>query len=128
MARVSQTGWRRVFSFVLAYALVLQGFVFALGDGRPAGAATNVAWAGFELCKHSGGGSTSPVVPSPIPVGDNHCPFCFAGAAYVACAPPFAPEYSKVVLTNAMWPLAPQRLAAFLVNESAWPRGPPSAT
>jgi Protein of unknown function (DUF2946) len=130
MRRISRNSWGRVFACVLAYALVLQGFFFAFGMGRPAiAAAENAALPGFALCTHHGDGSALPGAPSQNPVGDQHCPFCIAGASagYVKSAPPIAPEYRKVALTNATWPLAPQRLVAFLVNESSWPRGPPAA-
>ena len=128
MARVSHKAWRRVIAGVLAYALALQGFIFALDIGRPAVAASpDPAWAGFELCSHSGGGATAPGAPSQGPVGDLHCLFCIAGAVYVNCAPPCAPQFSKVMLTNAVWPLTAPRLVALVVNKSAWPRGPPAA-
>lgn len=131
MAMISHRVWRRIFAGVLVFGLVLQGFAVAadmlqavLGG---AGGAQDAAWAGFELCTHSSGASALPGTPAQAPAGDSHCPFCIAGAVYVNCAPPGAPQYSKVVLTGAVWPLTAPRLAAFFVNESAWPRGPPAA-
>jgi hypothetical protein len=130
MAGDSHRAWRRVLAGVLAYALALQGFLFALDIGRPALAADDhadaTAWAGFVLCTH-GGGASSPVAPAQTPVGDLHCPFCIAGAVFVDCAPPCPPLWNKIVLTNAVWPSAAPRLVALFVNESAWPRGPPLA-
>ncbi len=128
MARISHIAWRRVIAGVLAYALALQGFIFALDIGRPAVAADDAngtSWAGFELCSH--GGAALPGAPAQSPAGDPHCLFCIAGAVYVNCAPPCAPQCSKVVLTNAVWPLAAPRLVARFINEGAWPRGPPAA-
>jgi len=112
-------------------ALVLQGFTFAVDILQTAlggaGGAQDTAWAGFELCTHGGGASAVPDTPSQSPVGDNHCPFCVAAGVYLNCAPPCALRCSKIEFTNVAWPLAAPRLVAFLVNESAWPRGPPPA-
>lgn len=112
---------------VLAYALAVQGFIFALDIGRPAIAADGAVFAGFELCSHGGGGAALPGTPSQAPVGDLHCLFCIAGAVYVNCAPPCAPLWNKIVLINAVWTSTKPRLIALFVNESAWPRGPPAA-
>lgn len=128
MARISHSAWRRVIAGVLAYALALQGFVFALDLERPAiGAANSATFAGFELCSHNGGSATLPGAPSQAPVGELHCLFCIAGAVYVNCAPPSAPIWNKIVLINAVWTSTTPRLIALFVNESAWPRGPPAA-
>ena len=131
MARISHRVWRCIFAGILVCALVLQGFTFAVDILQTAlggaGGAQDTAWAGFELCTHNGGASAFPQTPAQTPVGDSHCPFCIAGAVYLNCAPPLAPQYSKIVLTGAAWPLTAPHLAAFFVNESAWPRGPPAA-
>jgi hypothetical protein len=128
MAAAAHSNWRRVFACVLIYALVLQGFIFAVADGLPAiGGAEKTAWSGLALCAHSGGGSTSPDAPSQNPIGDNHCLLCIAGAVYLDCPPPATTFFNKVVLTNVAWPLSATRLIAFVVNENAWPRGPPAA-
>jgi hypothetical protein len=128
MARISHAAWRRVIAGVLVYALAFQGFVFALDIGRPAIAAVDgVAFAGFELCTHNTAGTSGPGAPAQAPAGDLHCMFCIAGAIYVNCAPPCAPLWNKIVLSNAVWPAAAPRLVALFVNESAWPRGPPTA-
>jgi hypothetical protein len=129
MARVSHSGWRRVFACVLAYALVLQGLIFAATDVRPAvGAADSAAWAEFPLCSHSGLDAAAPQAPGQNPVGDNLCLFCcIASAACVNCAPPGAPQYSKVEFTSVVWPFTAPRLVALVVNAKAWPRGPPAA-
>ena len=128
MPRVRYGGWRRVIAGVLAYALALQGFIFALDIGRPAIAGADATtWAGFELCSHSGVGAAVPDAPAQAPVGDFHCLFCFAGAVYVNCAPPGAPQWNKVVLIDVVWPLTAPRLVALVIHTSAWPRGPPAA-
>ena len=129
MPRRTRTGWRRVIAGVLAYAVALQGFIFALDLGHPAIAAADAAnataWAGFELCTH--GGAAPPGAPAQAPVGDMHCPFCIAGAVFVNCAPPSALQYSTVVLTVVVWPTTVPQLRALFMSESAWPRGPPAA-
>lgn len=128
MPRASRTGWRRIIAGVLAYAVALQGFIFALDLGYPTAAAdagNATAWAGFELCTH--GGAASPGVPAQVPVGDMHCPFCVAGLVFVNCAPPAEPQYRTIELTDAVWPPTAPRLVALFISESAWPRGPPVA-
>lgn len=128
MPKLLRLLWRRVLAGVLAYALALQGLIFALDIGRPAIAAAGddanvTTWA---LCTHSGG-VAAPGAPTQAPLGDLHCPFCFAGAVFVNCAPPCVHQFSKILLTDAVWPLAAPRLVALFSNESAWPRGPPVA-
>jgi hypothetical protein len=120
MARSSHSLWRRIVSVVVAYAFALQGFVFVVGAASAFAAADN---APFEICHN--GGANLPDAPSPAPLAE-HCPFCIAGAVYVSSPPPATPHYRMIVLTGAVWPLAAPRLAAFFVNESAWPRGPPA--
>lgn len=131
MARQSQgASWRRVIACILAYALAAQGFIFALDIGRSAMAAADdasaKAFAGLELCSHSGG-TTSPQTPSQGPIADLHCLFCLAGAVYVNCAPPCAPQWNKVVAADAAWLPAAAPLRVLAVHRSAWPRGPPAA-
>jgi len=127
MAKFAHSGWRRVLAGVLAYALVLQGFIVAFDIGRPASAAPNgVAWAGFELCSHNAD-SALPGVPAQGPIGNIHCVFCVAGAVFLNCLPPSTPQYSKATFTDAVWHLTTPRLATLVVTESAWPRGPPTA-
>ena len=120
--------WHRLrcaFTCLLLYAFVLQGFILAASVGQPEiGTAERSTWAGFELCTH--GGAIPPATPSKTPVADTCCIFCVAGGAYVNCGPTSAPKYSNIEFTGAVWPLTAPRLDAFLVNESAWPRGPPS--
>ncbi len=125
-ARVAQGAWRRVFAGVLVYALVLQGFLFAGGIAPPATAVDGAPLAGFALCTHDGAGPAAPVAPAQDPAC-THCIFCVAGAVYLTGAPPSVLQSRKIVLTNVVWPLAAPRLSSFHVNESAWPRGPPSA-
>ncbi len=112
---------------VLAYALAAQGFVFAFDIGGAANAAeTGTAWAGFELCSHSGTTSV-PGIPAQAPDGNVHCVFCVAGAVFLNCAPPGVIQSSKIVLSEAVWPLTVSQLIAIPIIESAWPRGPPAA-
>ena len=121
--------WRRILSCLLAYALALQGCIFAFDMSRSAIAdAPGAALAGFALCSHSGAGAALPGTPAQSPVGDSRCMLCcMAGAVYVNCAPPCAPQFSKVEFTVAVWPLVAPRLVAPVVNAKAWPRGPPAA-
>jgi hypothetical protein len=126
MLRTSHGGWRGMIAGVLAYALVLQGFFFAAAAGPLVGGSSDsVAFAGFELCTHGGGGAALP--DAPAPAYDDHCPFCIAGAVFMDCAPPSAPNYNTVEFTHAAWSHTTPRLIAFLINRNAWPRGPPIA-
>ena len=121
------SGWRRVLSCLLAYALALQGFILAFDASRPAvAAAPDAVWAGFELCSHSGVGATLPDAPK-APASGTHCVFCTAGIVYVNSPPPVAPHCSAIAVTNAAWTLVAPELVAFKVNRNAWPRGPPAA-
>ena len=121
--------WRRILSCLLAYALALQGCIFAFDMSRSAIAAPpDAAFAGFALCAHSGAGAALPGAPAQSPVGDSRCMLCcMAGAVYVNCAPPCAHQHTRVEFTIAMWPLTAPRLVAPVVNARAWPRGPPAA-
>jgi hypothetical protein len=121
------SGWRRVLSCLLAYALALQGFIFAFDASRPAvAAAPDAVWAGFELCSHSDAGAALPDAPQ-APASHSHCVFCLAGIVYVNSAPPVTPHCGAVVAPTTAWTLVAPELVAFQVNRNAWPRGPPSA-
>lgn len=115
---------RRILACVLAYALALQGLILVLNGGAAFYPEQTPAFADAALCHHDG--TALPDSPTQAPVGE-HCPFCFAGAVYLDCAPPWAPQRSTLVVSHTVWPLAAPRLAAFFVNASAWPRGPPAA-
>jgi hypothetical protein len=121
--------WRRILSCLLAYALALQGCIFAFDLSRSAiAAAPDAVSAGYALCSHSGAGAVVPDTPAQSPVGDSSCLYCcIAGAVYVDCAPPCAPQNSRVEFTVAVWTLVAPRLVAPVVNAKAWPRGPPAA-
>jgi hypothetical protein len=119
----SQRPWRSIVAGVLAYALVLQGFLFAAAIG-PVGDASST---GFALCTHDGPAAAQPDAPQPVPASDQHCPFCLAGAFYVGSTPPAAASYDTVAFTKAAWLKPRQHLVAFFINESARPRGPPAA-
>ena len=121
--------WRRILSCLLAYALALQGCIFAFDMSRSAiAAAPEAVSVGYALCSHSGAGGAVPDTPAQSPVGDSRCLFCcMAGGAVVNCAPPCAPKSSRVELTIAVWPFVAPRLVAPVVNAKAWPRGPPAA-
>lgn len=120
-------GWRRVLSCALAYALALQGFIFAFDASRPAVASTlDTAWAGFELCSHGVASPTLPEAPK-APASGSHCIFCTAGIVYVNSAPPAAPYRDAIAVSVAAWPLVAPELVALQINRNAWPRGPPTA-
>jgi len=120
--------WRRVLSCLLAYALALQGCIFAFDMSRSAIAASpDAVSVGYALCSHSGAGGAVPGAPAQSPVGDNLCLFCcIAGVTYLNSALPGAPPH-KVEFTSVAWPLMAPRLVALVVNAKAWPRGPPAA-
>jgi hypothetical protein len=110
----------------LAYALVLQGLLFALESGSAAiAAAQDPALAAFQLCGHGPADATLPGTPSQSPIDDAHCWLCIAGAVYVDCAQTSAPPSSEAVFATAVWPLAPTRRAAPFVNKGTWSRAPP---
>jgi hypothetical protein len=128
MAKVLQGRLRRIMACVLAYALALQGLLFAVDVGRAATAAADgTPLFALELCAHGGSGAALPGAPAPAPAGDAHCPFCIVGAVYVHGVLPVPPQYIKVPLRGAVWPLSAPRLVALAGNRSAWPRGPPTA-
>ncbi len=127
MTRTSHNTWRRVIAGVLAYALAVQGLIFALDIGGAANAArTGAAWAGFELCAHDGT-TNVPGIPAQGPDGNVHCIFCVAGAVFLNCAPPGLVQSRAIVLRDAVWPRAGSQLVAVSRVASAWPRGPPAA-
>ena len=114
-------------ALALACAFALQGFIFALEVGNAAFAATNgAAWAGFELCAHSGVAPTVPGMPDQGPIGNVHCMFCIAGAVFLSAAPLVAPKVRQVLLAYVMAGLPAGRLVPPKMSESAWPRGPPA--
>jgi hypothetical protein len=127
MRRLLHKGWRRVLACAVLYALVLQGFLYAAAAGEPPlGALDDAASAGFVLCTHGGDAASPPGAPAQDPPACIHCLFCIAGAVYVNCAPPLAPQLSRAVLASLIRPLTAPRLIALLVSTSAWPRGPPA--
>jgi hypothetical protein len=127
MAKLSYGLRRRVFTCALAYALAIQGFIFALQIGSSAFAAEGPSSAGFELCVHDGASSTAPGVPPQGPLGNIHCVFCVAGAVFLNSPPPTQPPSRQLVFTHVAWRNAPVHLPAIFIVESAWPRGPPIA-
>jgi len=112
---------------VLACALVLQGLAFALVSAEPPPDAAVPWWASSELCIHSANGTSVPAKSGERSAADAHCLFCIPGAIYVDSAPPAAPQLLGSVVAGKVTPLAAPRLLAALVNQSAWPRGPPAA-
>jgi hypothetical protein len=128
MRWIVHSAWRGILACLLAYALVLQGFIFAATAGRPApGSADGTPWAAGELCTHHGDAASPAQAPRQRSAADEHCLFCIAGALYVDCAPLSAPQYLNGLLLDAVAPLKAPRLAALRINKSAWPRGPPLA-
>jgi hypothetical protein len=126
MAAILPRSLRRVIACGLAYALCLQGFVFAISFAGPtAPTAQNPTSVAFPLCSH-GQTTTSPGAPSQAPLGDNHCPFCIAAAVYVNCAPPRAGDCNFTFVSAAWLLVAPHLTTRFMAGD-AWPRGPPAA-
>jgi hypothetical protein len=126
MRWIVHRGWRGILGCLLAYALVLQSFIFAATSGMPVpGSADDTPWAA-ELCSHHGG-ATGPAEVPQGPAADQHCLYCIAGALYVDCAPLAVPQYHNGVFVDTVVPLQARRLVALLDYASAWPRGPPAA-
>jgi hypothetical protein len=127
MRWIVHRGWSGIFACLLAYALVLQTFVFAATSGRPVpGSADDTPWAA-ELCSHHGDATGPAEAPPQGPAADQHCLYCIAGALYVDCAPLAAPQYRDGIFLDTVVPLKARRLVAPLNYASAWPRGPPAA-
>jgi hypothetical protein len=125
MAAILPRSLRRVIAYGLAYALSLHGFFFAIASANPAGASIqNPTFVALPLCSHSQT-TTLPGAPSQAPLGDNHCPFCIAGAAYVNCASPCAGDCG-FTLVSTVWLLVAPNLIVRLIGSGAWPRGPPA--
>jgi len=122
VAKRSQRMGRRILGCVVAYALALQGLILAINGGAALGPDQTPLFAVSALCHHDG----TALPDTPAPAGA-HCPFCFVGAVFLDCTPPWAPQRSALVVGSAVWPLAAPQLVALFVNESAWPRGPPPA-
>lgn len=125
MAAILPGSLRRVIAYGLAYALSLQGFVFAIATENPAGASIqNPSFVALPLCIHSQT-TTLPGAPTPAPLGYAHCLFCIAGAVYVNCTSPWAGDCTLTFVSAAWLPFVPHLVARF-VGGSAWPRGPPA--
>ena len=117
---------RRVVAYGLAYALSLQGFVFAIATANPAEASVqNPSFVALPLCVHSQT-TTLPGAPTPAPLGHAHCLFCIAGAVYVNCTSPCAGN-CPFTFVSAVWLPNARHLIARFVGGSGWPRGPPAA-
>jgi hypothetical protein len=131
MSRTAYGLWRRVLVCALAYALVLQGFILALDTAQAAvgtaSAGRDVASSEFPLCSHGGTAPTGRDAPLRGPLNNSHCIFCIGGTVYVHCAPPAVPQLLGSVLAERVISLAVPTLLAVLVNQIAWPRGPPAA-
>jgi hypothetical protein len=127
MRAYSHSGWRRILGCLLAYAIALQGLIFAVDAGRSAIATvSDTAFAGFPLCSHGDDGA--PVQDAPqAPLSDNHCVFCLTGIVYLSSPPSPTAHLGVVVVSDAAWALTAPQLVALHVNRSAWPRGPPTA-
>jgi hypothetical protein len=114
--------WRQLLSCALAYALVVQGMLFALGGARQAAASADAVPA-IEICLHD------PADAAGLPDGraDSkvHCPFCLA-AAHQAIATPCGCSEQIVRAAGATmsWPVSADATTSstFLSHR---PRGPP---
>lgn len=128
MLRVARKVLRRVLVCALAYGLALQGLIISWDAAQAAlGTADSAAFSEFTLCSHGATASTLPGTLPQGPVSDNNCIFCIVGAVYVNCAPASAPHVVHIIITEKVARFAAPRLLAPLVNQSAWPRGPPAA-
>src|SRR5260370_18038010 len=89
--RLNRTGseatplWRQLLGCVLAYALVLQGVLFALSSAELAASAAADASQSIELCVHDPADATGQ--PARRPDGNPHCPFCPAVGQHPPAAP-----------------------------------------
>ena len=111
--------------YAAAYAIALQGLIFALQIGAAVAALQQSALGGFALCHHDEVAVILTDDPSQSLPSDRHCPFCVVGLVYVNSQPPSVPGWTEFVPAKAVQPLPAPRLAAFGANAGAWPRGPP---
>jgi hypothetical protein len=128
MPRIACGLLRRVLVYALAYALVLQGLFISRDSAWAAvGTAGDAGFSEFTLCSHGGTGPTLPGTPTHGPAGDNNCIFCIVAAVYVDSATPPSTQVIGRVIAGTVTPFAAPVLFALLINQSAWPRGPPAA-
>jgi hypothetical protein len=128
---LGRTG-RQLAAVVLIFALLLPGMTFAVATGRLAADATGDRdWAGFELCRHSGGtdngGSAAQPGSGPeSPAPDRCCVLCLAGANFVLGALAYTPAFHTIIRAIEPWTFTALRLPTLTVDASARPRGPPA--
>jgi hypothetical protein len=115
--------WRQLLSCALAYALVLQGILFALGGAQLAAAASAEAAPSIEICLHDPADAAG--LPDSHADSKAHCPFCLT-AAHQAIATPCGCSAPIIRSPSAtmLWPASVGTATStrFLSHP---PRGPP---
>jgi hypothetical protein len=113
---------RRLIGCIVAYALVVQGVLFALSGARIDAAALVGAPQIVELCLHNGASSDE----SDGQVGDKaHCSFCLAAAQQSLTSPVPGQAVFVRQVSLMRWPHFHLRVAPFTKDISHQPRGPP---
>jgi hypothetical protein len=99
---------------------------FAFASGRLAAAAAgDIDREAFALCLHDASGSDPSGGAPKLPVTEQHCIFCLAGASYVLGTLASPPAFHAIAFAMVSWPFVAWRLPAATVNASTRPRGPP---
>jgi hypothetical protein len=115
--------WRQLLSCALAYALIVQGILFALGGAQLTGAASAEASSTVEICLHDPADATG--LPNGHADGRVHCPFCLAGAHHAIAVPWGSPEPIIRAITATVLRPGEVHAASFVRIRSHPPRGPP---
>ncbi len=118
--------WRRLTSWIAAYALVLHSVLIAYGGAAIAKAATPDGAPGFELCLHSpDGADAGGGIPADRANGEAHCKYCIAAGHAVAVAPKPLPHFSSARAATVKLPPRESDLPAAPELSNERPRGPP---
>src|SRR5215468_12583769 len=118
--------WARLTGIVAAYALVLQGFVFAIASAQGvAHAPAADTQLGYVLCLHDAG--DEPLLPSDTDRRDcTHCIVCTSGAGPVVVPPPAIHRVTLgIVAITSSWPLGDRQPPLRGHSPGTGPRGPP---
>lgn len=123
MKEIWRRALRRIIACGLAYLVALQGVAFAFGGFEPDISANDISIGDFQLCHHDP--EDSPGQPAQIPGADTHCPLCFIGTLCLNSTPPLVVVGYTAAYEEVAWPSFPGSLITPVLNQNAWPRGPP---
>ena len=115
--------WHQLLGCALAYALAVQGVLFALSSAELAASAATDVSQNIELCLHDPAGATG--LPAGRHDGKAHCPLCLAGGQQVLAAPEAG--LALIIADPGTAPLRPGAARSVKSEQfrSHQPRGPP---